>query len=246
MKKILLILLLFSSAVSAQHTRRSLTHPDYDDYNLKAWPQEMTVVHRYSAGNDVNFQEVYLFDSTGHLSQYTKRGFGGRQSVAFPLAMTAEGGWNVLESIHYKFDYDGDIVESRQYDLKGRLAISAHYIYAEGGNLVQHIEYTYDPDSNVVSKRTVYSYDKHERLVKMEQYTADELLLCSEKRKYDRRGNLVKRTQVFYSDEGTSTTVEKRSYTFDKHGNWTQCRYALNGKHLYTIVRTIVYYGEKR
>lgn len=249
MKKYILLLLLFSTAVSAQHSRQSLTHPDYDDFNLKSWPRQVTVVQHYASGNDINFQEVYLFDSTGHLAEYRKQGFGGERVTIFPLTMAEANGWSTKEQVRYRFDYDGDLLETRTYDMKGRFVASAHYIYAEGGNLVQHVEYTYDADSGVVVRRSVFDYDKHERLVRMAQYSADELLLGSEKRKYDRRGNLVKRTQIFYdeatsTDDGISTTVEQRKYTYDRWGNWIRCSYILNGKNRYTIERTIVYYGE--
>ena len=144
----------------------------------------------------------------------------------------------------YVFDYDGDVLEMRQFNMKGELYSTTHCIYAEGGNLVQSIEYTYHADSGMVTRRTVSYYDKRERLKKVEQYTADELLLWSEKRKYDRHGNLEKRTQTFFSDNEKEVTVEKRIYTYDRHRNWTQCLYILNGKQMYTIERKIVYYGE--
>lgn len=250
MKQWMLVALLLSPvALLAQHSRQSLTQPDYDDYNLRFWPRQVTVVQHYASGHDINFQEVYLFDSTGHLTEYRKQGFGGERVTTFPLTMTETSGWSEKELVRYRFDYDGDLLETRTYDMKGRFVASAHYIYAEGGNLVQHVEYAYDADSGVVVRRTVFDYDKHERLVRVSQYSADELLLGSEKRKYDRRGNLVRRTQVFYDeatshDDGISTSVEQRKYTYDRRGNWIQCRYTLNGKSLYTIERTIVYYGE--
>ena len=103
--------------------------------------------------------------------------------------------------------------------------------------------YSYSADSAKVTKRTVSEYDRNERLATVRQYTADELLLWSEKRKYDRRGNLVKRVQTFYNDDNTESTVERRTYTFDSHGNWLECKYSLNGKEMYTIIRSFDYYG---
>lgn len=224
----------------AQHTREMLLQPDYDNYNLKGWPREVTVVQKYEQGNDNSFQETYLFDSVGKLTQYRKRGFGGERVTNYPLTMV-----EITRNKVYFFDYDGDVLELRQYDQAGRLYSSTHCIYAEGGNLAMSIEYTYSADSGVVVKRTVSVYDKRERLVAVEQYTADELMLWSEKRKYDRKGNLVQRRQEFYDEEGgKETTVEKRLYTYDRRGNWTLCRYSLNGKQIYTIERKIAYYGE--
>lgn len=241
---IVAMLLLFPVALSAQHNRQSLTQPDYDDYNLRFWPRQITVVQKYDSGEDINFQETYCFDSVGRLTEYRKRGFGGERVTHYPLAMSESAGWWVRESDYYHFDYDGDLMELHQYDLKGRLYSSTHYIYAEGGNLVMTVEYTYDLDSGVVAKRTVSNYDKKERLVAVAQYTADELLLVSEKRKYDRRGNLVKRVRTFYDDKEPIVNTEKRVYTYDRHGNWIQCRYILNGKQEYMMERTIIYYGE--
>lgn len=245
MKQWMLVALLLSPvALLAQHSRQSLTQPDYDDYNLRFWPRQVTVVQKYDSGDDNNFQETYSFDSVGRLTEYRKRGFGGERVTLYPLAMSESDGWWIKESEYFHFDYDGDLLESHQYDLKGRLYSSTHYIYAEGGNLVMTIEYIYDLDSGVVAKRTVSSYDKKERLVSVCQYTADELLLVSEKRKYDRRGNLVKRVRTFYNDEEVIVNTEKRVYTYDRHGNWIHCRYFLNGKQEYTLERTIYYYGE--
>ena len=246
MKKIFCLLFLFPCLMYAQHSRQALTQPDYDSYNLKAWPRMMTVVQKYESGNDINFQETYFFDSTGHLKEYRKRGFGGEQVTTYPLTMTDSGGWSRMGNRIYRFDYDGDVLEVRQYDQRGRLYGSTHCIYAEGGNIAMSIEYNYSSDSGVVAKRTVSTYDRNERLVSVEQYTADELLLWAEKRKYDKKGNLKKRTQTFFDDGNTETTVEQRIYSYDRYGNWTSCRYVLNGKPMYVIERRLEYYGENR
>jgi len=239
MKRIILALFLFAGVLQAQHNRQSLLAPDYDDYNLKGWPRQITVVQQYTSGSDINFQEVYSFDSTGRLSEYRKQGFGGERVTRYPLALE-----DISQSRVYIFDYDGDILEMRQYDQKGRLYTTTHCIYAEGGNMMMSIEYTYSSDSGAVTKRTVSSYDRKGRLAAIEQYTADELLLWSEHCRYDRRGNLVRRTQNFYTDGEKEVTEERRDYTYDSHGNWTECRYTLNGQSLYTIKRTIDYYGQ--
>ena len=242
-------------ALCGQHTRQGLTSPDYDNYNLRGWPRQMIVVQHYGNGsqssspsrtpNDVNFQETYTFDSTGHLVEYRKRGFGGEQITTYPLSLVdSDGGWNHLGQRLYRFDYDGDVLEIRQLDLRGRLYTSTHCIYAEGGNLVQSIEYTYSSDSSVVIRRTVFNYDKHERLSSAEQYSVDELLLWKEKRTYDRRGNLSKRVQTFYNDDETTVSTELRSYTFDNKGNWIECRLTIGGQFVCTIDRSIEYYDE--
>ena len=239
MKRRIIALFLFAGVVSAQHTRQGLLQPKYEDFNLKFWVRQMTVVQRYATGMDINFQETYLFDSVGDLAEYRKRGFGGQN-------ITKYYPWPQLDpQKRYDFDYDGDILRVMEFDMKGRLASSTHYIYGSGGNLVQTVSYAYnEADSGVVMERTVTLYDKHERPVSINTYTPDELLLVAEKMKYDRRGNNTQRRITYYDEESTIVSVERRSYTYDRHGNWTSCRYSLDGKEVYSIERKIEYYGE--
>ena len=238
MKRLIITLFLFAGAVSAQHTRQGLLQPKYEDFNLKFWVRQMIVVQRYATGMDINFQETYLFDSVGDLAEYRKRGFGGQNITKYPLPQ-------LDPQKRYDFDYDGDILRVMEFDMKGRLASSTHYIYGSGGNLVQTVSYAYnEADSGAVMERTVTLYDKHERPVSINTYTPDELLLVAEKMKYDRRGNNTQRRITYYDEESTTVSVERRSYTYDRHGNWTSCRYSLDGKEIYTIERKIEYYGE--
>ncbi len=238
MKRLIIALFLFAGVVSAQHTRQGLLQPKYEDFNLKFWVRQMTVVQRYATGMDINFQETYLFDSVGDLAEYRKRGFGGQHITKYPLPQ-------LDPQKRYDFDYDGDILRVMEFDMKGRLASSTHYIYGSGGNLVQTVSYAYnEADSGAVMERTVTLYDKHERPVSINTYTPDELLLVAEKMKYDRRGNNTQRRITYYDEESTTVSVERRSYTYDRHGNWTSCRYSLDGKEIYTIERKIEYYGE--
>lgn len=238
MKRLIIALFLFAGVVSAQHTRQGLLQPKYEDFNLKFWVRQMTVVQRYATGMDINFQETYLFDSVGDLAEYRKRGFGGQNITKYPLPQ-------LDPQKRYDFDYDGDILRVMEFDMKGRLASSTHYIYGSGGNLVQTVSYAYnEADSGAVMERTVTLYDKHERPVSINTYTPDELLLVAEKMKYDRRGNNTQRRITYYDEESTTVSVERRSYTYDRHGNWTSCRYSLDGKEIYSIERKIEYYGD--
>ena len=241
-KKLLLCVFIFNfqlsffNSVEAQHNRMTLLQPTCASLNLRDNPRQVVVIQRYVSGNDNNFQETYSFDGKGNLTEYRKRGFGGEKVTSYPLTLS-----DLEKNKKYIFDYDGDVLELRQFDLKGRLISTTHYIYARGGNLAQNVEYAYDADSGMVSKRTVSDYDKREQLKTVRQYTADELLLWEEFRKYDRHGNMTKRVQTFYSDNDKETTVEKRTYSYDSHGNWTSCRYTFNGREIYTIDRTITY-----
>ena len=224
-----------TDTLAAQHTRQSLLQPTRADYNLVGPVRQVTSVQRYEGGNDMNMQEVYEFDSVGRLTAYRKRGFGGERVTQYPPE-------RLDPSVEYSFDFDDDVLESRHHDLQGRLTASVHYIYSQTGRLVQTIEYRYANGQGVVSQRTVSDYDGHERLASIRQYSSDELLLMSEKRRYDRRGNLKRRTQRFYSYGAEDKSSEQRGYTYDAHGNWTECRYTHNGKPLYTIVRTVEYF----
>lgn len=233
------IMFFFCCTSAAQHTKNSLLQPDYDDYNLKAWPRQITVVQHYQSGNDINFQEEYYFDSTGHLTEYRKRGFGGEQVTHFPLQ-------SLPQNKEYQFDFDGDVLELTVRDQKGRVGSSEHFIYAESGNLAMTVEYTYSAINGIVEHRTVSTYDKQDRLTRVEQYTADELLLYTEVLKYDRQGNLKSRVRTFYNDDETTTVSnESRKYTYDRRGNWTTCQLMAEGKTICTIERSIEYYGEE-
>lgn len=225
---------------SAQHNRAELLQPNYDTYNLQWWPRQMTVVQYYATGQDINFQETYLFDSVGNLTEYSKRGFGGVIKTTYPLTQ-------LNPRKQYDFDFDGDIWRVLEFDLKQRLINSEHNIYGAGGNLVETISYAYsEADSGAVVERTVTTYDKKERPVTIDLYSASELLLVSEKIKYDRHGNNIKRTITYYDEESTTVTIEKREYTYDKRGNWTKCLFFMDGKPIYTIERHIDYYGQGR
>lgn len=238
MKKLIAILLLFPCTLLAQHSRQQLLQPDYDSYNLQGWPRQITVIQKYDNGNDINFQETYCFDSLGNLTEYGKRGFGVMKKTYYPLSQ-------LNPSKQYDFDYDGDVLRVLEFDLKHRLITSTHYIYGVGGNLMQTIQYAYnDADSGAIMERIVTEYDKNEQPVSVSTYSADELLLVAEKIKYDRRGNDIKRTITYYDEESKTVTTVRRVYTYDKHGNWTVCRYLLNGKEMYVIERKIDYYGK--
>lgn len=240
MKKTVLFIFLFPCMLWAQHTQQGLLQPNYDTYNLRHWPKQITIVQHYASGQDINFQESYLFDSVGNLVEYRKRGFGGLRITKYPLQ-------ELDPQKQYDFDYDGDILRVMVFDLKKRLVSSTHYIYGSGGDLAQAISYAYNAaDSGAVMERTVTLYDKHERPVSINTYTADELLLVAEKIKYDRRGNDIRRTITYYDEESTTVTTEKRAYIYDRHGNWTKCIYSLNGDKIYTIERTFEYYGDKK
>lgn len=238
MKRLIIAIFLFASTLCAQHNRAELLQPNYDIYNLQWWPRQITVVQHFESGQDINFQETYLFDSVGNLTEYRKRGFGGLHKTTYPLTQ-------LNPRMQYDFDYDGDILRIIEFDLMQRLISSEHYIYGSGGNLIQTVRYAYsEADSGTVIERTVTRYDKKERPATIKTYSPDELLLVAEKIKYDRHGNNIKRTITYYDEESTTVTTEKRDYTYDSRGNWTKCRFILDGKPIYTIERSFIYYGE--
>ncbi len=217
----------------AQHTRQALLAPKTSDFGLCGCVRQATVVQQYADGNDINFSETYHFDPQGNLTQYCKRGFGGETVTRYPLD-------GVGPRAVCSYDYDGDLTERRDYDLTGRLATSTHHIYAAGGNLAQTIVYSYHADSGVVKSREVTTYDKKEHPVKVQTFTADELLLMETTMKYDRHGNMTRRTQLFYDDEECEKHVEQRTYIYDDHNNWIRCEVAIDGQKRYTITRDLL------
>lgn len=233
---LLLLCCLLPLTVRAQHSEQSLLQPSWGDYNLKGKVKQVTELQRYTSGNDMNSETVYTFDSKGLLQSQRVRGFGGERVTNYPLK-------NRDLNFRYTTDWGGDLVEVRYFNMRGQLVSSVHYIYAAGGRLLQTVAYGYGRDTAIVATRTVSYYKKKERLTKVEQYSADELLLMKEQYKYDKHGNMTRRTQTFYGDDGTkTTTVERRSYVYDKQKNWTSCSYYNNGKHYYTLERTLIYY----
>ena len=232
---LLIVCLMTCHTVSAQHNKRSIISPTTHDYNLNAWVKTLVATQQYESGNDITFQEVYNYDSTGHLTEYRKRGFGGEQVTRFPLD-------DMPANRFYIFDYDDDILEMRVFDQMKRLVSTTHYIYANNGKLSETIEYEYSGDSGYVKQRTVTTYDKKERIQSIEQYTNDELLLYREKRSYDKHNNLTIRTMQFFNEDKVISNKEKRTYTYDTHNNWISCKYTYNSEPMYTINRKIEYY----
>ena len=226
------------STATAQHNRQAVLNPTTADNGLLSCVEKVISIQRYEDGNDLTFQETYEYDTTGHLATYTKLGFGGKYTTVYPLKETDL-------ATHYTFDYDGDIAELREYAMNGKLSSSAHYIYAAGGKLACVVKYEYSDVDGTVSHRTVEEYDRHERLCQVKQYTNDELLTMSEKRKYDHHGNLTQRVQKFYEGNETTTAKEYLKYTYDSRGNWTQCQHSVNGEYSYTIERIISYCKNK-
>ncbi|MCR4828567.1 MAG: hypothetical protein K5864_03790 [Bacteroidales bacterium] len=233
---VLLACCMIPFAAVAQHSEQSLLQPSWSDCNLKGKVKQVTELQRYSSGNDMNRETVYTFNSKGMMQSQVVRGFGGERVTNYPLKSRDL-------NFRYTTDWGGDLVEVRHFNMRGQLVSSVHYIYAADARLLQTVAYGYGSDTAIVTTRTVSKYNKKERLTKVEQYSADELLLMKEQYKYDKHGNLTRRTQTFYSEEGTkTTTVERRSYVYDKQKNWTSCTYYNNGRHYYTLERTLVYY----
>ena len=229
-----IVALLCAQPTNAQHTRQSLLAPTANDCGLCRCVSQAVVVQHYPSGNDINFEETYLFDNQGDLTEYRKRGFGGERVTTYPLA-------SVGSQTECRFDYDGDLLERLDYDMQGRLHSTTHYIYAEGGNLVESIVYTYHSDSGMVKSREVTTYDKKEHPVRQQLFSADELLQMETTMRYDRHGNLTRRIQLFYDDDATERHEERRRYSYDKHGNWVQCQVFYDGKERYTIERILTY-----
>ncbi len=215
----------------------AMEQPTAVQLGLHGCVDSVTAVQQYEGGNDMTVQETWCFDAAGRLMKHVKRGFGGEHVTVYPRAVAANG----LQKDYH--DADGDLLERRCYTREGTLLSSAHYIYAEGGALAAVMTYEYSTDDeNVVSGHSETYYDAGGRIVLIEQYTADAVLLMQEERKYNKHGDMVQREQHFIDGAEEDVTKEQRKYKYDKQGNWLCCQYFHNGKKLYTTTRTIAYY----
>ncbi|KWW31980.1 MAG: hypothetical protein AUK63_76 [bacterium P3] len=84
----------------------------------------------------------------------------------------------------------------------GKLQQSRHDIYDSRNRLAVRIVYTYDDSTGAVETRTLTGYDRHGRVQRMEIYSADERLLFSDTYRYRRNGQLRRRIQRSYDDNG--------------------------------------------
>lgn len=116
----------------------------------------------------------------------------------------------------------------------GKLATSSHDVYDNNGILRIRILYAYD-EQGIVETRTIIGYDKSERQISTHTYTFDDELIWQESFKYDRKGNLVKRTQILYEGDLPIKNVYTYKYDYNWDGSWYRCRYFLNKKLYHTI-----------
>lgn len=216
-----------------------MEQPTAAGLGLKSSVRKVVSLTQYEGGNDMTLEEEWDFAADGKLTRYVKRGFGGEHVTAYPRPQEDSKLQKTTR------DDDGDPLEVRSYAQDGRLLSSAHYVYAEGGALAAIVTYAYGTDDeNVVSSHTEAYYDKHGHLSSVEQYTADAELQMTERYKYNRHGDLVKRTQTFFDGAEKEVATEQRKYTYDSRGNWTRCTYLNNGKSYYAVCRTFDYYAQ--
>ena len=215
---------------------------------------QIVAVQTYPQGNDMNRQNTYAFNADGTLASRTTQGFGGQHTTRYPqpdntthrydekgLVDSAFSG-ATLQSRTVK-DLDGDITETHIYKPDGHASKSIFYIYRQPNVRSTAIEYNYDADG-CLRGRTLYRYDKHNRLTRIQQMTADEDILMTEQDVYDKMGNRTKRTRTFFEDgRKKSQTVEQYKYTYDSDGNWIRCEYYNDGRLYYTTLRRIEYAG---
>lgn len=84
----------------------------------------------------------------------------------------------------------------------GHLQQSQHDIYDSYDRLAVRIVYTYDDSTGAVESRTLTGYDRHGRIQRMEIYSADERLLFTDVYHYRKNGQLRKRVQCSYDENG--------------------------------------------
>lgn len=85
----------------------------------------------------------------------------------------------------------------------GSLQQSQHDIYDSHGRLAVRIVYTYDDSTGAVESRSLTGYDTQGRVRRIEIYSADDRLLFSDTFQYRRNGQLRRRVQRTYDDNGS-------------------------------------------
>lgn len=126
---------------------------------------------------------------------------------------------------------DGLLMEQHLFAPDSTLVKSIHYIYDTQGNLMMDITYAYG-HIGVVETRSVGIYKKG-RLTSRQLYSSDDLLLFKDKFYYNRHGDLSRRKQTNYEEEKSTTTIERRHYTY-KNDTISSARYFINGTLYYS------------
>lgn len=84
----------------------------------------------------------------------------------------------------------------------GKLQQSQHDIHDIHDRLAVRIVYTYDDSTGAVESRTLIGYNKYGNIKRMEIYSADERLLFTDTFRYRCNGQLRKRIQCSYDENG--------------------------------------------
>ena len=113
---------------------------------------------------------------------------------------------------------------------EGRIVSSSHRVLDANDHLAVLITYNYD-SLGIVETRMLQSYDRYDRPLRKEIYTADEYLLYTEENRYDRHGNRTRCIQTTYDEEGRPThTTYRYRYTRRSDGSYRLVGIRLNGK----------------
>ena len=113
---------------------------------------------------------------------------------------------------------------------EGRIVSSSHRVLDANDHLAVLITYNYD-SLGIVETRMLQSYDRYDRPLRKEIYTADEYLLYTEENRYDRHGNRTRCIQTTYDEEGHPTSNAYRyRYTRRSDGSYRLVGIRLNGK----------------
>ena len=113
---------------------------------------------------------------------------------------------------------------------EGRIVSSSHRVLDADDHLAVLITYTYD-SLGIVENRMLQSYDRNDRPLRKEIYTADEYLLYTEENSYDRHGNRTRSIQTTYDEEGRPThNTYRYRYARRPDGTYRLVGIRLNGK----------------
>ena len=115
------------------------------------------------------------------------------------------------ESLTYRFNKRGDVIEKADYNSDGSLDDMNLYKYDSAGNMIEFTEYDFDGSLDVKFR---YKYDSAGNMIEVATYfygrLAEKLL-----HKYDSAGNKIEEAE--YNSDGSLNW--KRLYKYDSAGN---------------------------
>lgn len=104
------------------------------------------------------------------------------------------------------------IIEKKEFDQDGNIWRKTIYSYDDSDNLIKTEKYD---NQNILNDKWIYEYDKNGLKIRADRYTSDLHYYITYV--YDNRGNMT--ALLIHRPDGIETNTY--SYIFDSRGNWT-------------------------